>query len=331
RMTRRGMTGLAYYYGNGGMSHLARLIYEEVLRRDATGPVSRTVDLSNMSAAWMTEDVERAAEYGREAFRLVEELHLVSSLDVVTVNYANALFLSGDWDAAFEVASRGDTLDRPISAAARTFVPTAIAVARGETPPEVGWSASDVADSATWLRAYAATELAMRLPNPPPASAVADAVSAVREYFDQVGLSDDHAVIWSELLGLVRSIGDDGAVRELVDLITDDAVDRSVAVAFRGHRHRAMGLSAADLHDDERAVDHLRRAVEHYDAWRAVPLAARTRGELGSILIRSASSEERAEGADLVATAGKAFTVLRARAWREELDSALESVGSDRY
>jgi hypothetical protein len=288
------------------------------------------VDLSNMAATWMTEDVERAAEYGRQAVRLVDELHLVNSVDVVTVNYANALFLSGDWDAAFEIASRPETLDRPISAAAGTFVPTAIAVARGETPPEVAWSASDVAASPPWLRAYAATELAMRLPSPPPASAVADAVSALREYFDQVGLSDDHAVIWSEVLGLVRSIGDDRAVRELVDMITDDDLDRSVAVAFRGHRHRALGLAAADVRDDERAVEHLRRAVEHYDAWRAVPLAARVRGELGSVLVRSTSPQERAEGADLVETARQTFGVLRATAWRQELDSTLESVGSDR-
>ena len=62
RMIRRGMTGLAYYYGNSGMSGLARLIYEEVLRRDVTGPVTRTVDLSNMAATWMTEDVETARE-----------------------------------------------------------------------------------------------------------------------------------------------------------------------------------------------------------------------------------------------------------------------------
>ena len=170
----------------------------------------------------------------------------------------------------------------------------------------------------------------MRLPAPPPASAVADAVSALREYFDQVGLSDDHAGIWSELLDLVRSIGDDGAVRELVDMITDDELDRSVAVAFRGHRHRAVGLSAADVRDDDRAVEHLRRAVEHYDAWRAVPLAARARGELGSVLVRSTSPQERAEGADLVETARETFGVLRATAWRRELDSTLESVGSDR-
>lgn len=330
RMIRRGLTGLAYYYVNTGMTVVSRLFYDEALRRDATGPLARTIDLANLSASWMADDVARAADYGRQAVHLVDELRLVNSVDIVTLNCANALFLSGDWDAALDVATRGDALDRPIDAAARAFVTTAIAVARGEVPAEPAWSESDLAEAPVWLRAYATTELALRLPAPRPAAPVDAAVRAFREYVDQVSLSDDHAVIWSELLELVRSRGDHAGTGPLIELIGDDDTDRSIPVAFRGHRHRTLGLSAGDRLDEDGAIAHLRTAVEHYDAWHAAPLAARARGELGAVLLRSLDPWSREEGGRLIEEARQTLTALRATAWLAAIESMLDPVGTDR-
>ena len=72
------------------------------------------------------------------------------------------------------------------------------------------------------------------------------------------------------------------------------------------------------------------RGMRHADRIVHERVDIRVRGELGSVLVRATSPQERAEGADLVETARQTFGVLRATAWRHELDSTLESVGSDR-
>lgn len=132
------------------------------------------------------------------------------------------------------------------------------------------------------------------------------------------------------LLDLVRSSGDHVGMGSLVSLIEADEADRSIPVAFQGHRHRALGLSACDRMDEDAAIDHLRTAVKHYDSWNAVPLAARARGELGAVLVRSATPEGRAEGTRLIEDARQTLIALRASTWLDALESVLDSVSTDR-
>ncbi|MCA1780837.1 MAG: AAA family ATPase [Intrasporangiaceae bacterium] len=326
----RGLRGLAYYYVYAGLRSLARLLYDECLRHDGASPLPRALNLGNLASLWMVDDVSVAAEYGSDAAKLVDAHGFIGGMDVVLTNQANALMLLGRWDEAVAVAARGTELDTSVNAAGLDMVTAVICSARDERVPAPEWSDSDLDAGASWHRAYGLMQKTLRVRSQGAADAVAPAVRSVLEYRDIAGLSDDHAVMWPSLFDLARTDGDHASMEALLDLIGDDDLDRSIPVAFRAHRQRALGVMALDRGDRDTAIDHLRRAAEFYEEWKAGPLAARTRGELGSVLLRSVDEEEVAEGSRLVEDAREVMTSLGATAWLADLDSVLDPVESGR-
>jgi hypothetical protein len=228
------------------------------------------------------------------------------------------------------VAARGTELDTSVNSAGLDTVRAVICSARGEQVPEPEWSDADLAAGASWHRAYGMVQRALRVRSRGTPDPAGPAVGSFLEYRDIAGLSDDHAVMWPSLFDLARSDGDTASIQALLDLIGDDDLDRSIPVSFRAHRHRALGLMALDVGDVDTAIAELRRGLAFYEEWKARPLAARTRGELGTALLRSSEEDEVAEGRRLVEDAREVLIALRAAAWLSDLDAMLERVGSSR-
>jgi tetratricopeptide (TPR) repeat protein len=278
----------------------------------------------------MVDDVSVAATYGTDAAALVDAHGFVGGMDVVLTNQANALMLMGDWDRAMAVADRGTELDTSVNSAGLDTVKAVICTARGERVPDPEWSDADLSAGASWHRAYGSVQKALQVRSQGDAEPVAPAVRSFLEYRDIAGLSDDHAVLWHSLFDLARSDGDHDSIDSLLALIGDDDLDRSIPVALRAHRHRALGLMALDVGDVGTAIAELRRGIALYEEWKARPLEARTRGELGAVLLRSGDEDEVAEGRRYVEAAREVLSELRATTWLAELDAALDRVGSVR-
>jgi class 3 adenylate cyclase/tetratricopeptide (TPR) repeat protein len=331
RLLVRGLRQYAFYFYTRELPVMGRLLGTECLRHDGGDPLAQVVDLANMVASWLPDDVAVALDYGRQAAHLIEDLRLVNSIDIVAANLANALFLVGNWDEARELASQRREFDRPVNAAALDFITALVSSTRGLPAGAMAWSEADLADAPTWVRAYGSAALAIRPGNDTRKELVSEAVARSLEYVDLVGLSDDHTVLWPVLFDLARSQRDTALMDALVGMIgDDDGSDLSTPPAFRAHRGRALGLMALDRGDGDDAVAHLRPAVELYETWGAGPLAARARSELGLALVRSDRPDQVAEGWELIETARRDLMSVGAKAWLAALDAALEPVSATR-
>ena len=325
----RGLRGMAYYYVNSGMRPIARLLYDECLAHDGASPFLRSVNLANLSSFWASDDLSVAVEYGAEAVRLCDAHGLMSLLDLVLTNLATALLLQGDWDGALALTERRDDLEDPLLAQALDLVAAVVHVARDEPLPAPRWSEAAPQTAAPWDVAYSLAADVVRSVVESREISVDAALRALADYLEIAPLSDDHAVIWPALFDAARAAQDRESVDALIEM-TGEATDRSVPIAFRAHRSRALGLLALDDGDHAEAVDHLRHAADRYQQWKAVPLAARTRGELGVALTRSRDEDDVAEGRRLVQEARRLLTELRAEGWLAELATAHEGLETTR-
>lgn len=319
----RGLRQLAYYYFHSRDNReVARLLYEDCLRRDGGSPVQRSINLTNLTTIWMVDDVSVAAGYATEAVRLIDDLGVIGGTDIVLTNSVNSLLLTGAWDQALTVASRGSELRDPVNTVALDLATAIIRRARGQQVPAPAWNDADVESGAEWHRAYGRTERALRLGSRSTVDHLSSAVHALKDYLGLVGLADDHAVIWPVLFDLARATHDPAAVQALLDMIGEDEADRSIATAFRAHRHRALGLLAGDRGEREQASVRLGQAVTCYDEWHAPALAAKARAERASVLLGSRDPGEVSEGVELLRDAHVVLDGLGASGWLAELDGS---------
>lgn len=93
------------------------------------------------------------------------------------------------------------------------------------------------------------------------------------------------------------------AARELLEPHASLPILVSFGVACLGSPERSLGLLAAAAGDPSTAIERLRRAVEHCDRIANRPMAAITRGDLGTVLARNGSRADRIAGRQMLVDA----------------------------
>lgn len=133
------------------------------------------------------------------------------------------------------------------------------------------------------------------------------------------------------LSGIVEAAAleqDPDIARQAYDLLVPFAglpVMPSLAVVCLGSTERALGLAARTFGDQDRAARHLERAVAADRRLGNLPLATITRAELATTLLMRGSGNDHIRARSLldkaVREAESMDLVVRAKAWREELDA----------
>ena len=133
---------------------------------------------------------------------------------------------------------------------------------------------------------------------------------------------DDLPLIWIAAAELVVEAGDALAHARLMEIL--GAEGDPLPLCLKGHRERLRALWGARTGLEQRAVEnHLRSAVDAYDAWGSTVHRAKAEVDLGLLLLRGGRADE---GTALVERARAVFARLGAASWLARLDERLASV-----
>jgi tetratricopeptide (TPR) repeat protein len=311
---------LAVHYAVSGVPSLGRVLTEAGadLAREQHRPLVLGRALTNLTSDWMTNDLERALAFGREAVEVASRTGSSYMISFARVNLALVLLEQGGWSELESLLAEGDQEASNIS----TFLAAEAVLAEARSrhwvlswTPETRLQSSDPATMAWQLHAEA---LAARAAGDT-AEALALGLSAVEMVYEHAGRWDDFPHLWEAAAETAVRAGDDTQYARLAELAGDD--DERVPVSLLGHRARMRALWALrEGPDAAGAEDSLRAAVEHYERWASRVCLAKTRADLGVCL----SAQGRAEEArPLLAAARATYVELGATAWLAALDQEL--------
>jgi hypothetical protein len=314
------MLALGVHYSNVGLTSMFRALQKAGadMARTQRRPTVLARALVNLTTDAINDDLDEAVAYGQEALSVASGAGVALWISFARMNLAIAFLERGDWselDALLAPEARE-------SAHAPVYLATLIAIGEGRGDPwEVPWTAAErprLDDHAliAWQAhcearsAYAAGRLA---------GAVALAMEAVDRTFEVAGLWDDLPLIWIAAAELVVEAGDALAHARLMEIL--GAEGDPLPLCLKGHRERLRALWGARTGLEPRAVEnHLRSAVDAYDAWGSTVHRAKAQVDLGLLLISGGRVDE---GAVVVDRARAVFATLGAGAWLARLDERL--------
>jgi len=308
---------LAIHYMLTGTRSLGRTLLEsaaELARANHQG-VILTRALLNLNVEWTLEDVQRAAEIGRQA---VEASQHVGDLFYVSASHGNlaiSQLLLGEWDEAL-INAEFMALDVPLADMMRSE----IAWARAEewSPP------ADLEERLT--RADLSLRTFSELTAARAAQARGDLDQAVHYARAAVitaagagALFDDFTIIFRFATDIIWDSGRRDVLDELLAIIDG----HTGSIPPRGSRVQRTRLAAriaiADGADAETVEKHLRAALALAEQWRAAPTIAQCRADLGGWLAGVGRADE---GAPYLDQARATLTELRATRLLEQLDGS---------
>jgi hypothetical protein len=285
--------------------------------------------LANRSSDAILYDLPLAVASGREADRLMRQGGRVDWTYIQDLNFANALYLSGDWDGCMQVIM--NRIPPPSESLAVTYsqadvAGTLIHIARGETPeiPAV-WSTLDddlahVTGVDIWPLLMRAARAVARDDLP---GAVRHGIRATSALFDLAGFQEDFPVTWTWTMEWALAAGLRDEACDLVAMVANaPRSQRSPLLHGEFLRLRAT-LATLDpgvrCRPDDLAGD-LRQAIATLGEVGAIPHRARAQATLGAWL---RDNDREAEGADLLAAARETFVALGATRWLEEMGEGM--------
>ncbi len=272
------------------------------------------VALNNLAATWMSDDLPAAVAYASEGAAVAG----AAGLSVWwSFNSTNLLISRGPWRLGRGSADAGHIELSPedVNQNVWLVVSELVGNARHEEPvrdvatkePAKGDDPIDIAWA--WLAKALAAE---RTGDPSAATLSSDAAQQLAEV---AGLWDDLVLVWPVALELAMRHDNAVALEALLNVL-----DQAKGLVPRGlvaHRHRVSGLLSRRAGRPEEAEQHLRAAVDHFEAWGARGFLARTQAELAQLLRLQGRHEE---AAALNERAREWLRAARAEGWLQELD-----------
>ncbi len=311
----------ALHYDRIDARQLSRTLLEAAadIAQRMHDPRMRTLALLNLSATWISGDVETAADSGREALREAHGLGDLAWSSVAGINLFNALLLQGSWTEAEELADSGARLD--LEEVYWALGTSYIALCRGEAlSAERG---ADVAAQAPRRAAFSHLWESVALVAEGDPAATQHSVDAVRRLEAVGGLGDDFVLAYFIAVDVLTRLDDRAGLRaldELVDAYHPGTHSRGVR-ALRSHRRAVVAVQeGADAATVER---HLRSALTAAQAWHAGLVEARIAADLGVWLTQQGRSDE-ASGPLEIAHAR--FERMGTIPWLTELEARIAGV-----
>ncbi len=286
---------LSLHYSRVGARSISRTLMQSAAdiahrRRDQRLLASALV---NLAATWITDDMDRAIEVGREALLATKVINYLPYRSICAVNLCLALILRGDWSEAAELLESDEVSD--LDVLYWEFAGSYLSWARGEN---VGPAAGDTpvepeaGDVAAAVRSL--TEAFIRARAGDPAAATL-AVTGTIQAHQVLGLQDDCVVLMTVASELARHLGDFDALSTLDALVDAHpiGVPPRAARAVRLH-HRALE-SMRDGSAPSVVESHLRRALHEAGNWGSGLIATEVSVDLG-LWLRDQGRVDEADG-----------------------------------
>lgn len=274
--------------------------------------------LSLLATQELPRDLDRARAYVDEVDELIDRHRLTDYRGWMTMDRMLIDVADGDWssvDAAYDDFAE---FVEPLEVGTYHFIGLKLALARGEGLRDEWRATTPGSASEASLGAMLADGLTHGARRS--RADAAEFADRLVERTRQERGGEEYAVLLADCVEQVVATGATDAVRDLLESLPDSDTDHTVEPALRAHRSRLRGLRARLEHADNAIVqDHLRRAIEEYDAWGAHLWARRTEADLAGVLLDQGRTDE---AVALLGPARELYQEIGAKTWLAELPDA---------
>ena len=317
------LNALALHYQDLGLPPVARILLQASadMARAARRTHVLTRALINLTGVLVEDDLASAVAPAQEALASATQLGDELLLSHARVGLAEVQLHQAVWSEVDELLAQ--EYRDPVNIIGSSLLRWFVSQARGlpwARPWEPGDPQLEALTSVEWRKE--AAQAVMIREDGDLAGATTIALEGLDRGLAATGLGESFEMFWSITADMVLESGDAAAHDRLMALVTTDDV---VPTALLAHRARFTGLWASRHDADAGVVEaELRTAIERYEDWGSRLLAGRAAADLGAWLTREGRSPE---AEPLLAQARSLFVEIGARAWLEEMEQSLLSVG----
>jgi class 3 adenylate cyclase/tetratricopeptide (TPR) repeat protein len=317
------LNALGLHYQDLGLPPAARILLKAAadMARTARRPYVLARALVNLTGVLLDEDLEQAVVPAQEALASATQVGDDLLLSHARVGLAEVQLHRGVWSEVDDLLA-AEYRD-PVNVIGSSLLKWVVSEARGlvwRRPWEPGDAQFDALESVEW-RKEAVQALTLRADGDLPRG-IAVALEGLERSLAATGLGESFEMLWSLAADLVLEGGDAASRDRLMALITTDDV---LPTPLQAHRARFAARWANEHDGDETAIEaDLRTALDGYRRWGSRLFAARTAADFGVWLLREGRREE---AEPLLAEARSVYAEIDARAWLEEMEQSLLTVG----
>ncbi len=307
-------TELSRHYTAAGATSLSRILLQAAadLARTSHQPVALARALSDLTAEYINDDLERSVGFGREAVEVAAKAGVRLWMSFGRLNLALGLWSSG---AVSELASFPEMTDAevdPVNGACWRAMQLLVATVTDTVSPSDAFElavASDDPVDRGWSLFLAGLQARREHSDQQALDLVMD---ALRQFYELYGPWDDLPHAWPVAADLALELGSDERCAELLGIAGEGGGER-VPLALQAHRtHLEARLAARRGLDPSQVEELFRSAIRDYDAWGSIPFRARAEVDLGQWLIAQGRGDE---GAEIVDRAAEVLSGIGAVAW----------------